>query len=255
MTSFVTGASPTRRDVAAVLKSTAGRLRGRERSPDRRRKPWRNSFDVNDPRAQVFESPGRQTPAEALAWIDDRVRLAREYDELHKERGRRAPLGAVYIRVLEVTLRFGLQFKTGLCDPALAKIAAKANVSVRTVLRALKRLKAHKLIDWCRRTEKTRREGEWAPQIEQVSNAYFFDPRQLPTNVFERWKQFRETRRRRQATEAALERKEAADDARHAALQALGGVRTPAEPPAPTTTTQALLARMARNIEPSAMDE
>ena len=37
--------------------------------------------------------------------IDDHVRLVREYDDHHRVPGRRAPVGAIYTRVLQETLR------------------------------------------------------------------------------------------------------------------------------------------------------
>lgn len=196
--------------------------------------------------------------------IDDHIRLVREYDVHHRVPGRRAPIGAIYTRVLKETLRTAIGSAKGLCDPPLGMIAHRAGVSVRTVLRALKRLKEHKLFDWVRRTEKTRREGEWAPQREQISNAYFFDPRQLAANVRERWGQFRETRRRRAEaaanSTAAVARKADVDAARAEELADLAGAApvapmAAASPAAESSQLRELLARMDARIPPSAMDE
>ena len=40
---------------------------------------------------------------------------------------------------------------------------------------AIRRLRFHGLIDWVRRSIKTGNDGEFAPQREQTSNAYYFD--------------------------------------------------------------------------------
>ncbi|MDF1505784.1 hypothetical protein [Roseisolibacter sp. H3M3-2] len=200
----------------------------------------------------VFEA--RQSRVERWQLIDDHVRLVREYDVHHRQPGKPAPIGAIYTRVLEETLGYAVGSPNGLCDPPLALIAHRAGVSIRTVLRALARLKEHKLFDWRRRTESTRREGEWAPQREQISNAYFFDPRQLASNVRERWLQFRERRRRQAAARQAAATKAERDQARTVELTGLGGLTPTPEQPAAPSSIQQTLARMASRIEPSASD-
>ncbi|MCC2978900.1 helix-turn-helix domain-containing protein [Sphingomonas sp. IC4-52] len=80
------------------------------------------------------------------------------------------------LTVLKALLAF-LDFKTGKLFPAHETIAEKAGCHLNTVKAALKRLNNHGFIDWVRRTARTGNEGEFAPQLEQTSNAYFFDNR------------------------------------------------------------------------------
>jgi hypothetical protein len=83
-----------------------------------------------------------------------------------------ARLRRIDIDVLRGLLSYLTNFMTGALFPSHGAIAAAAGVHVNSVADGLKRLKHHGLIDWVRRTTKTRRQGEFGPQLEQTSNAY-----------------------------------------------------------------------------------
>lgn len=78
--------------------------------------------------------------------------------------------------VLEALLSF-LDFTTGRLFPSIAKIAAKASVHYNTAEAGLRRLREHGLIARVRRTTRTGNAGMAGPQLEQTSNAYYFDHR------------------------------------------------------------------------------
>ncbi|WP_052742590.1 helix-turn-helix domain-containing protein [Sphingomonas sp. Ag1] len=85
-------------------------------------------------------------------------------------------LHRIDVTVLKALLCF-LDFSTGKLFPAIETIAKRAGCHRNSAIAALKRLKANGFIDWVRRTVNTGNEGEFAPQREQTSNAYFFDNR------------------------------------------------------------------------------
>ncbi|WP_288338611.1 hypothetical protein [uncultured Sphingomonas sp.] len=85
-------------------------------------------------------------------------------------------LRRIDIDVLRALLTFW-DFATGKLIPRHDTIAARAGVHENSVIDALKRLRAHGLVDWIRRTTRTGNAGEFGPQLEQTSNAYFFDHR------------------------------------------------------------------------------
>jgi hypothetical protein len=80
------------------------------------------------------------------------------------------------LSVLDALLSF-VDFATGALFPTIAKIAAKASISYNGVVNSLRRLREHGLIAHVRRTTRTGNKGMAGPQLEQTSNAYFFDHR------------------------------------------------------------------------------
>ena len=85
-------------------------------------------------------------------------------------------LRRIDIDVLRALLSFW-DFATGRLTPRHDTIAARAGVHENSVIEALKRLRSHGLVDWVRRTTRTGNDGAFGPQLEQTSNAYFFDHR------------------------------------------------------------------------------
>lgn len=85
-------------------------------------------------------------------------------------------LRRIDIDVLRALLTFW-DYATGQLTPRHDTIATRAGVHENSVIGALKRLKAHGLVDWVRRTTRTGNDGAFGPQLEQTSNAYFFDHR------------------------------------------------------------------------------
>jgi hypothetical protein len=102
-----------------------------------------------------------------------RQRIAKLDEELDDADRR---LHRIDVTILKALLSF-LDFKTGKLFPAIERVAEKAGCHRNSVIAALRRLKANGFIEWVRRTTLTGNEGEFAPQREQTSNAYFFDNR------------------------------------------------------------------------------
>ncbi|MEG3182147.1 hypothetical protein [Sphingomonas sp. LT1P40] len=190
------------RETRQLIKGTSAAMRGKSRGQDRQVR--RDSYDINDPRAQVFSRIADGTVAGGLGWADDLLKLAKEFDVVHKKPGARGPLQANGIRVLEVLLYKCLNFKTGTLEPALAAIGMMSGLSRNAIVGALKRLKQHGFLSWVRRSQKTDGAGEFGPQREQVTNAYFFDMRMLPKGVLQRFRDLRERRRRRRESAAKI---------------------------------------------------
>lgn len=86
------------------------------------------------------------------------------------------------LRRIDVTILQALiehiDFATGRLFPSLETIAQAATCHRNSVIDALKRLKANGFVSWVRRSISTQNEGEFAPQREQTSNAYYFEHRQ-----------------------------------------------------------------------------
>lgn len=193
MNTLVSGASPSRHDINRMRRSAIGKLTGRQRGPDAQVR--RESYDRHDSRAQVFAPIADGTKAGGLGFVDDLVKLAREFDLTHRKPGGRAPLGPYAIAVLEVSLRKFLDFRTGRLDPAIDTIRRHTGFARNTVIRSLARLRANGFLAWVRRTEKA---GDG--QRQQVTNAYFFEhAATLAKHVLARWRQLRDRRARRKA--------------------------------------------------------
>jgi hypothetical protein len=79
-------------------------------------------------------------------------------------------LGRMGILVLHTLLYDFLNYRSGRLDPCRASIAAKASVSVRSVARALNRLRDAGILNWVRRCAGRLIDGRFV--LEQESNAY-----------------------------------------------------------------------------------
>ena len=85
-------------------------------------------------------------------------------------------LTRIDINVLEALLS-KIDFATGALFPSYDTIAEWAVCSRNAAIEAIKRLKGRGFVDWVRRSIRTNNEGEFAPQREQTSNAYYFNHR------------------------------------------------------------------------------
>ncbi len=85
-------------------------------------------------------------------------------------------LTRIDVTVLEALLA-KIDFATGALFPSYDTIAVWAVCSRNAAIDAVKRLKNRGFVDWVRRSIRTDNEGEFAPQREQTSNAYYFDHR------------------------------------------------------------------------------
>ncbi|MEH3098893.1 hypothetical protein [Sphingomonas adhaesiva] len=189
MSHTLDASAATARQARQLAKGFTARLTGRtERGTDR--KVRRHSIDVDDHRAQVFRRIGDGSIADAKGWIDCLMKTVSEWDDQERKKGGARPLGLHGLRVLEALLGLrgviAIDFRTGRLEPAIDTIKRAAGVSRTTVIRALATLRAMKVIDWVRRTQKTDRDGLFGPQREQISNAYFLTPELLPKRVAQR---------------------------------------------------------------------
>lgn len=147
-------------------------------------------------------------------------KLDRELEDADKR------LHRMDVTVLKALLSF-LDFSTGKLFPAIERIAEKAGCHRNSVIAALRRLKANGFVEWVRRTTMTGNEGEFAPQREQTSNAYYFDNRRRMAKAT--WLRFT------QILTAKLRRL-----GRIPPGQASTPVADPAAPPAPGSVAEAL---------------
>lgn len=160
------------------------------RNPDRTRVPRRNSFDVDDDRAQVFRPirDGWDFVYALMQTFDELLQAQREERYRGKDR-----LQDGDRRVLRALLKY-LDFKTGRLDPCYQTIATRAGCARDTAIQAVKRLAQWLGLRWVRRTIVSENAGQAGPQREQTSNGYFFDLRATAKRVYET---FRKALRRR----------------------------------------------------------
>ncbi len=191
-----------RRAARQLIRQTSAHFAGRKRGNDREVR--RSSYDVDDPRAQVWRRIGDGSKRDGLVWVDAMLQTAREFDlhERAKTPGSRGPLSPYTLTVFEALLRRALDFKTGRSEPALLTIMRWTGFAKATVVRALARLRAHGFLDWVRRSRATGNAKEYGPQREQTSNAYFFDPGGMARNVAQRFRDLLARRRRTRAEDS-----------------------------------------------------
>lgn len=212
MTAAVGGGARIAREVRQLAKAAAAARAGKTRGPDR--KVRRESYDVDtDPRARVFRRIEDGTMVAGLAWVEDVLRLAKKFDQLHSKskKGEHMPIQGNGHLVLEVILRKGLDFKTGQLDPAIETIKHWTGLSRKAVISALNRLSKSGFLKWVRRTQKTDNEGEYGPQRAQITNAYYFAFDELPKAVRMEFRQMRERWRRRRLGQITPLKSTAAD--------------------------------------------
>lgn len=96
---------------------------------------------------------------------------ARDYDRKTNKAGcHGGAVGPTALKVLEALLFDFLNYASGQLDPSYEAIARKANVCVRTVGNALRRLKELGILHWLRRCAETWQDGRLV--LEQETNAY-----------------------------------------------------------------------------------
>ncbi len=149
----------------------------------REAKPRRDSFDLYDPRAQVFRPIEHgETFARCLLQVFD------EWDDYTKQEGKRHAMGQNCRKVLRA-LFWCCDYKKGTCEPSLDALMAKTHFARPTIVRALKLLWANGFVDWIRRTVRTDNAPGDGPPVIQATNAYFFDTKRLPDRCTKRLRQ------------------------------------------------------------------
>ncbi len=222
------GSAPTAQAVHHLIRGTGARFAEKSRGPDHgegRKVPRRNSYDVDDKRAQPWKKVGDGSHAQAVIHREALIKTAKEqrrtdWERLPNRRLReireqrdtlaaelaaltaqgQAPIGRpatirheierldatiaradvrltrIDITVLDALLE-RIDHATGALFPSYETIAEWAVCSRNAAIEAIARLKVRGFIDWVRRSIRTNNEGEFAPQREQTSNAYYFDHR------------------------------------------------------------------------------
>jgi len=165
------------------LGEIAGSFADRK-DPDRVRTPRRNSYDIDDQRADVFR-PVR----DGWDWIGS---VMQAFDELlHHQRTSKYKepdrLQDGDRRILWSFLKL-IDFKTGQLDPSYQEIADRAGCHRATAVEACKRFAKWLGLKWVRRTVKAETAGQAGPQREQISNAFYFDLPSAPRRVWEAFK-------------------------------------------------------------------
>lgn len=174
---------------ARTFGDIAGAFTGRK-DPDRKRTPRRNSYDIDDQRAQVFKpiQHGWDWIAAVLQAFDEllhdqRVTRYKENDRL-QDGDRRILLS--FLKLMD--------FKTGQLDPSYQEIADRAGCHRATAIEACKRFYKWLGLRWVRRTIVAETVGQAGPQREQISNAFYFDLSSAPRRV---WATFKRALRRK----------------------------------------------------------
>jgi hypothetical protein len=146
--------------------------------------PWRNSYDVDDARAQVATIFWEKTAKNenALKFFDVFAKTVVRYSSHIRKAGKQLPISMNAKAVLEALFSV-MDGKTGRCDPCLDTIAKRCDLSRRTVVRQLHALREAGIINWVRRTIKTGNAKGAGPQRQQTSNAYFIDMLKLPIEI------------------------------------------------------------------------
>jgi len=135
----------------------------------------RNSYNRGEREHLIWRSLG-ETKSDARRFKGALLRAAERLDHQTKEPGTRmGALGLTGRAVLAVLCDI-VDDASGRLEPSIATIAEKAALGIRTVVRALRRLNDHGFLSWLRRTEAIDNDGA-GPQVQQVSNAYWFELR------------------------------------------------------------------------------
>lgn len=146
-------------------------------------------------------------------------------------------LRRIDVAVLEALLAT-LDFATGRLFPAIETIAVRAACHRNSVIAALRRLRDHGFIAWVRRTVKTGNAGEFAPQREQTSNAYYFEHRRrMASRVFQRYWQLLVSKLRRIGTIPPVLKRAASREPQDPELRRLLTELEASLPPAPSAST------------------
>jgi hypothetical protein len=135
----------------------------------------RNSYHRGE-REHLIWRPLGKTKADARRFRGALLKAAKRLDHSTRDPGTRmGALGLSGRAVLEALCEI-VDDASGRLEPSIATIAERAALGVRTVVRALKRLRNHGFLSWLRRTEALDNDGA-GPQVTQITNAYWFELR------------------------------------------------------------------------------
>jgi hypothetical protein len=162
----------------------------RKQSTSQEKPPRRWSYDEGDRRAQVFRRVGDGSEEQGWSLIGAMLQAFDETLQAQRQNGYKGGdrLQDGDRRILMSLLKH-LDFKTGRLDPSYEQIASKAGCHRNTAIRACYRFVKWLGLRWVRRTVAAETAGQKGPQREQISNAFFFDIRSLPSRVKQRWRE------------------------------------------------------------------
>lgn len=150
---------------------------------------WRNSYDVNDKRADPARKILDGTVKAGRLFVEKWLETAFEWANHTRKDGEVHQLTGNAIKLMRDVMTAFLKFEDGRCEVTLESIMRATRFSRPTVVRLLARLRALGWIDWIRRTEKTGNKPGEGPQIKQAANAYFFEVSRLPIEAQRRLRQ------------------------------------------------------------------
>lgn len=162
-----------------IIKRTMDACSGKRRGKS---KVLRNSYLAGDREKREWRAHNIFGVVER----DKRIQAIEEWNYGAKQPGKGCgPLGYSDVRVLRYLM--GVRdFKDGRCDPAYSDIATALRICFQTVSNAIKRLTAEGLLGKLRRTRPKLDAEPDGPQVEQISNAYWFT---LPKGIMARVRQ------------------------------------------------------------------
>jgi hypothetical protein len=187
----------TARSIGEVLK--------RRQHPDKVRA---HSYDVDDKRADVFRPVGNGSKHDGLRWRDSLLTAVEEWNIQFRVAGKGVPLPGAFIRVLKAYLS-QLDFATGRLDPPLNLVAKLAGCCKDTVVRALRKFRDLRILDWVRRSIKTDNAPGEGPTRKQTTSAYVFTISQGPKRLLARFRELLERKRLRARHDGISNRKAA----------------------------------------------
>lgn len=133
----------------------------------------RNSYDLTDKRADIARKIGNGTKDDRWRHYYSLEAALDQWNDHSRIKGKGTPLPHKFLKVLKALFSC-IDGKTGMLDPALTQIAAKAACCKDTVVRCLAAAKKMGILHWVRRTAPTGNQPGEGPKVVQETNAYAF---------------------------------------------------------------------------------
>jgi len=151
-------------------------------SPRSGEKVWRNSYTEGQLEDRLWrpvgigKDRGKKRGARrlmgAMLKAAEKLELRTLRERQAKKPGvRNGVLGDIGLRVLKKLYEI-VDFRTGRLEPSIQHIADEIGKSYAAVHNALDRLRQRGFLSWIRRSRPTDNKGQFAPQVEQITNAY-----------------------------------------------------------------------------------
>lgn len=144
---------------------------------------WRNTYDVDDVRANVFHplaTGGKDGGRDFIQFVTEGFEL--EVEQLQKE-GKGADLTGNVLMGFKRFLAHCMDFTSGRCEPSIDTMAEICGCARMTIIRWREKWRALGFIDWVRRTIRTGNAPGKGPDRVPTTNAYFIDITKMPMRV------------------------------------------------------------------------